>query len=235
MNCFQTWPEPIVRVQSLSDSGITAIPERYIKLLQDRPTLSPNTPHNADLISIPTIDLSDLQSDDISVRRNLLGQISSACREWGFFQVVNHGVNHALMRCTREVWREFFELPIEEKQAYANSPATYEGYGSRLGVEKGAKLDWSDYFFLNYLPMSVRDENKWPRLPSSCRELVAEYGDELVRLCEKLMKVFSLNLGLEEDCLQKAFGGEDIDACLRVNFYPKVSTTRPHIGALPAL
>ncbi|PSS34686.1 hypothetical protein CEY00_Acc01793 [Actinidia chinensis var. chinensis] len=233
MNCFQTWPEPIVRVQTLSDSGITAIPERYIKLLQDRPTLSPNTPHNADLISIPTIDLSDLQSDDISVRCNVLGQISSACREWGFFQVVNHGVNHALMKSMREVWREFFELPIEEKQAYANSPATYEGYGSRLGVEKGAKLDWSDYFFLNYLPMSVRDENKWPRLPSSCRELVAEYGDELVRLCEKLMKVFSLNLGLEEDYLQKAFGGEDIDACLRVNFYPKCPQPDLTLGLSP--
>lgn len=31
----------------------------------------------------------------------------------------------------------------------------------------------------------------------------------------------SANLGLEEDYLQNAFGGEDIGACLRVNFYPK--------------
>ncbi|PSS32690.1 Leucoanthocyanidin dioxygenase [Actinidia chinensis var. chinensis] len=233
MNCFQTWPEPIVRVQSLSDSGITTIPERYIKLLQDRPTPSPNTPHNDDLINIPTIDLSDLQSDDISVRHDTLGQISRACIEWGFFQVVNHGVSHSLMKRTAEVWRQFFELPIEEKQVYANSPATYEGYGSRLGVEKGVKLDWSDYFFLNYLPRSVRDENKWPRFPSSCRELVAEYGDELGRLCEKLMKVFSLNLGLEEDYLQKAFGGEDIDACLRANFYPKCPQPDLTLGLSP--
>lgn len=35
------------------------------------------------------------------------------------------------------------------------------------------------------------------------------------------MKVLSLNLGLEEDYLQNAFGGENIGACLRVNFYPK--------------
>lgn len=37
------------------------------------------------------------------------------------------------------------------------------------------------------------------------------------------MKIFSINLGLEEDQLEKAFGGENNDngACLRVNFYPK--------------
>ncbi|KAI7998270.1 putative 2-oxoglutarate-dependent dioxygenase [Camellia lanceoleosa] len=51
--------------------------------------------------------------------------------------------------------------------------------------------------------------------------MVAEYGNELVKLCGKLMKVFSVNLGLEEDYLGKAFGGEEVAACMRVNFYPK--------------
>lgn len=35
------------------------------------------------------------------------------------------------------------------------------------------------------------------------------------------MKLLSINLGLGEEILQNAFGGEDIGACLRVNFYPK--------------
>lgn len=78
-------------------------------------------------------------------------------------------MSHDLITRMREVWREFFQLSVEEKQKYANTPATYEGYGSRLGVDKGIKLDWSDYFFLNYLPHSLRDHNKWPTLPLSCR------------------------------------------------------------------
>lgn len=53
-----------------------------------------------------------------------------------------------------------------------------------------------------------------------CRKMVAEYNDEVVKLCRQLMKVFSLNLGLEEDYLQNAFGGDEISASLRVNFYP---------------
>ncbi|KAA8517403.1 hypothetical protein F0562_017696 [Nyssa sinensis] len=220
MNCLlQSWPEPVVRVQSLSDSGISVVPERYIKRPSDRPPSSFNSP--ASEVEIPVIDLKNLFSNNISLLETTMSLICSACREWGFFQVVNHGVSHDLMKRTREVWHDFFFLPLEAKQMYANSPTTYEGYGSRLGVEKGAKLDWSDYYFLHCLPMSLRDENKWPTLPLECRGLTAEYGDELVKLCGKLMKVLSVNLGLGEEYLQKAFGGEDVGACLRANFYPK--------------
>ncbi|XP_027069814.1 probable 2-oxoglutarate-dependent dioxygenase At3g111800 [Coffea eugenioides] len=223
MNCLQSWPEPIVRVQSLSDSGIRAIPKRYVKGPSDRPSRLIESSAGSD-VQIPVIDLHSLFSglpQDDSLRQETLDSIATACREWGFFQVVNHGVSHELMARTREVWREFFHLPLEEKQQYANSPSTYEGYGSRLGVEKGAKLDWSDYFFLHYLPTSLRDQNKWPKLPSSCRELVGKYNEELVKLCGKLTKILSLNLGLKEEYLQQAFGGEEVGACLRINFYPK--------------
>lgn len=51
--------------------------------------------------------------------------------------------------------------------------------------------------------------------------MIDEYGREVVKLCGRLMKALSLNIGLEEDFLQNKFGGQDIGACLRVNFYPK--------------
>ncbi|KAL6955961.1 Jasmonate-induced oxygenase 2 [Sarracenia purpurea var. burkii] len=35
------------------------------------------------------------------------------------------------------------------------------------------------------------------------------------------MEVLSRNLGLGEEYLQKAFGGNNVGVCLRVNFYPK--------------
>lgn len=167
MNCIQTWPEPIVRVQSLSQSGIKSIPDRYIKPPLLRPQTKPNPPTQH--VNIPVIDLQHAFSSDGLLRTQTLISISNACREWGFFQVVNHGVSHELMRNAREIWREFFELPIEVKQEYANSPSTYEGYGSRLGVEKGAKLDWSDYFFLHYMPQQLRNPSKWPSLPLNCK------------------------------------------------------------------
>ncbi|CAN1303610.1 Jasmonate-induced oxygenase 2 [Linum perenne] len=162
MNCVvHGWPEPITRVQSLSESGIRNIPDRYIRPPSHRPSLTLN------------------------------------------------------------------------KQMYANDPVSYEGYGSRLGIEKGAILDWSDYFFLHYLPARIRNPTKWPQFPDSCRELVGEYGKEVAKLGGKLMKIFSSNLGLEEDGLQDAFGGEDFGGCLRVNFYPKCPQPDLTLGLSP--
>lgn len=233
MNCLQSWPEPVVRVQSLAASGIRAIPERYIKPPSHRP-LSKDNFSPPQEVNIPVIDFQNVFSDDQRLRDEALRDIYSACREWGFFQVVNHGVSHELMKRTSEVWREFFNLPLEVKQEYANTPATYEGYGSRLGVEKEAILDWSDYFFLNYMPASLRNQNKWPATPASCRELVAEYGSEVFKLCGKLLKVFSMNLGLEEDSLLNAFGGEEnVGAGLRVNYYPKCPQPDLTLGLSP--
>ncbi|KAK1320610.1 Protein SRG1 [Acorus calamus] len=225
MNCLNNWPEPVVSVQTLS--SLPYVQERYVRPPSQRPTTINNNNNN---LTIPTIDLAGLKRglDDETMRT-----IGGACREWGFFKVVNHGVDPDLMRLARGVWREFFYQPIEEKRRYANSPATYEGFGSRLGVEKGAILDWGDYFFLHVLPERLKNPHKWPKLPSSCREITEEYSKQLLKLCGFLMKVLSLNLGLGEEELQKAFGGEDIGACLRVNYYPKCPQPELTLGLSP--
>ncbi|KAM7258927.1 hypothetical protein ACFE04_014668 [Oxalis oulophora] len=215
------WPEPVVRVQSLAESGIKSIPNRYIKPPSHRPTTM-IIDDGSD--NIPLIDMQHVDSTNL---------ISAACRDWGFFQVVNHGIDHELLKGTREVWREFFSLPVEDKLEYANTPDTYEGYGSRVGLEKGSLLDWSDYFFLHFLPHSIKKESKWPAQPRACRELSAKYGEEVITFCETLMKVMSINLGLKEDHLQNAFGGEKVGACLRANYYPKCPQPHLTLGLSP--
>ncbi|KAI7757710.1 hypothetical protein M8C21_014180, partial [Ambrosia artemisiifolia] len=211
------WLEPIVRVQTLSDTGSPVIPDRYIKPLSQRPSFN----IQSDSQNIPIIDLYELTKGSATTQKAIMDQISIACREWGFFQVVNHGISGELVDGTREIWKEFFHQPMEVKQNYANAPKTYEGYGSRLGIQKGAILDWSDYFFLHYLPSKLKNHNKWPSQPPFLRGVTEEYSKEIVRLGNLLLWVFSVNLGLQEDYLKGAFGGDDIGACLRVNFYPK--------------
>ncbi|KFK36717.1 hypothetical protein AALP_AA4G160400 [Arabis alpina] len=209
------WPEPIVSVQALSQTGMSTVPNRYVKPLHQRPVI--NADQTEADIEIPVVDMSDVWGKQEELKR-----VRSACEEWGFFQVVNHGVSHELMERMRGAWREFFELPLEEKRKYANSPDTYEGYGSRLGVVKDAILDWSDYFFLNHSPSSVKNPSKWPSQPPKIRELIEEYGEEVKKLCERLVETLSESLGLEPNLLMKALGGEDkVGACLRANFYPK--------------
>ncbi|KAL2658766.1 hypothetical protein AAZV13_03G044800 [Glycine max] len=234
MTACQDWPEPVIRVQALAASGLATIPERFIKPKSQRPTNSNNYApktnfsqighhkNNTTNSNIPVIDMKHIYSGDEGKRAETLRLVSEACQEWGFFQVVNHGVSHELMKGAREVWREFFHQPLDVKEVYANTPLTYEGYGSRLGVKKGAILDWSDYFFLHYMPCSLRDQAKWPALPTSLRSIISEYGEQIVKLGGRILEIMSINLGLREDFLLNAFGGEnDLGACLRVNFYPK--------------
>lgn len=64
--------------------------------------------------------------------------------------------------------------------------------------------------------------------------MIDEYGKQAVTLAGKVMKILSLNLGLEEGYLQRAFGGEDnAGACLRVNFYPKCPQPDLTLGLSP--
>lgn len=66
-----------------------------------------------------------------------------------------------------------------------------------------------------------------------CRELVGEYGEQLANLSGKLLRVLSVNLGLEEKYLEEAFGGEEVTADLRVNFYPKCPQPDLTLGLSP--
>ena len=52
--------------------------------------------------------------------------------------------------------------------------------------------------------------------------MIKEYGEEVVKLGGRVLELLSINLGLNDDFLLNAFGGEnDLGGCLRVNFYPK--------------
>eukprot|EP00249_Psilotum_nudum_P015182 c25204_g1_i1 orf=14-1252(-) len=210
------WPEPIHRVQVLAESGLDCVPPRYIKPESERPYVWQQEDED---LEIPIIDLSGLQDEN---RRHLtLAELGHACEEWGFFHIINHGIPLPIVQRLKMVAKQFFELPLEEKQAYANNPSTYEGYGSRLGVDKDVALDWCDYFYLNVLPTCIRDMSKWPSRPSLWRETAEEYSEHVAKLTEKLLAAISCTLNLPPTSLRDAFGvGDKMGVSLRVNFYP---------------
>ncbi|URE05946.1 2OG-Fe(II) oxygenase superfamily [Musa troglodytarum] len=230
MDDLRQWPDPVVPVQSLSDGGLTCIPEKYVKPPSDRPSLEANFDPG---LTMPVVDLRGIYDGSVDSRAAMVA-IWDACKEWGFFQVINHGVRQDLVEEMKGVWREFFRRPSDEKQGYANSPATYEGYGSRVGVEKGAVLDWGDYYFLHLLPRSIESHDRhWPARPSTLRNVTEEYGGEVFKLCGALLRVLSMGLGLDEEYLRRAFGGDGTAACVRVNLYPKCPQPELTLGLSP--
>ncbi|KAH9328651.1 hypothetical protein KI387_000759, partial [Taxus chinensis] len=208
------WPESIQSVQSIAETGIKCLPTKYVRSEEERPT-----DHVLFEEHIPLIDLSGLEDD--RRRRKTMEEISHACKEWGFFQVINHGMSSDLLQAGSDVSKMFFHLPLEEKQKHANDPNTYVGYGSRVGVEKGAILDWGDYYYHHFLPSSIREEHKWPSQPLEYRPTMKEYCSGALKLSKTLLSVLSQNVGLPPTTLEEAFGGnENIGICVRLNYYP---------------
>ncbi|GLJ39955.1 hypothetical protein SUGI_0817370 [Cryptomeria japonica] len=67
--------------------------------------------------AIPLIDLHPFFSDyaDQTARERVITEVGKACEEWGFFQVVNHGIPTELIEEALDTCRVFFEYPQEEK------------------------------------------------------------------------------------------------------------------------
>ncbi|XP_077212372.1 jasmonate-induced oxygenase 2-like [Tasmannia lanceolata] len=208
------WPEPIQRVQALAESGLEALPLRYIRDQTPVTSATSQAP--------PVVDLSTFATSG-TPRQSMLQLLSSACKEWGVFQLVNHGIPGELLASAMAVSRSFFDLPMEEKLKYANDPVSYQGYGSRMGVKKDITLDWNDYFFHHLRPLTAsKDHHKWPHHPPDYRKIIDEYGERVVSLCKRLLGIFSEDLGLPEGSLFESFGGEEgVAACYRMNYYPQ--------------
>lgn len=205
-------------VEILVEKGITSIPEKFIRPPEERFT-SP-TPSEDVEEQVPVIDLQGLNCCEGSIEREkVLKQLAYACENWGFFQIVNHGIPEPLMEAMMNVGKAFFGLSVEEKQAYAALPGLImQGYGSKYIAREGATRDWRDYIYLLLQPHSIRDYAYWPSDPADFREVVHNYSEETLKLAKRLMGAFSLNLGLPQNYLE-TFIVQPYQNML-INYYP---------------
>jgi hypothetical protein len=68
--------------------------------------------------AIPIIDISSLRGDDREEKVATAMKIGKACREIGFFVIINHGVDPLVAANLWNATSEFFDLPTDEKMKY---------------------------------------------------------------------------------------------------------------------
>ncbi|XP_018830031.2 protein SRG1-like [Juglans regia] len=212
-------------VQDLAKETMTTIPPRYVRPHQDPPLIS----NTSSLPQLPVIDMQTLLSnnDDFSE----LDKLHLASQEWGFFQLINHGVSSSLLENVKSGIQEFFELPMEEKKKYWQQGGDVEGFGQAFVVSEEQKLDWGDLFYMVTLPTYLRKPHLFPKLPLPLRDNLEAYSAELKALAVKILDLMAKALRMEAREMRELF--EEGWQGMRMNYYSPCPQPELAIGLNP--
>ncbi|XP_022714793.1 protein SRG1-like [Durio zibethinus] len=185
------------------------------------------------LAPIPIIDLSLFSSSTLSAtREEELQKLKSALCCWGCFQAIRHEIPSSFLNKIRQVTREFFEQPMEEKKKYSKGVREVEGYGGDPTPEEGQFLDWQDRLFLTVYPEDLSDTKFWPESPKSFRLVLENFTSMMRTVTEVVSKSMAKSLKLEENCFLNQFG-ERAALQARFNYYPCCERPEIVLGLKP--
>ncbi|KAK6124122.1 hypothetical protein DH2020_042148 [Rehmannia glutinosa] len=137
-----------------------------------------------------------------------LEKFHSTCKEWGIFQLVNHGVDTSLVEKLKYEIQEFYKLPLEERLRYKNRAGDVEGYGQTIILSEDQKVDWAD------------------------RETLEVYISELQKLSRAIFGLISeaLNIGNKLEVEEMFENGMQ---SVRMTYYPPCPQPDKVIGLTP--
>ncbi|KAJ7261695.1 hypothetical protein O6H91_Y406300 [Diphasiastrum complanatum] len=201
---------------------LTKLPAEFVWDENERPTVR----HDQYLDEeIPLIDLngilSAVESDDCAIsHEKLTADMVAACKEWGVFQVINHGIPPEVVERARSQGRKLFSLSLDEKLKVQRQPQSITGYGATRMANFFRSLMWSESFTMRASPNSnICDYGNmlWPNESQEFCEAFEDYDHKLRSLAMKITKLLFEGLGKmpEQNEVFNDFWGS-----LHMNHYP---------------
>ncbi|KAE8647733.1 protein SRG1 isoform X2 [Cucumis sativus] len=204
-------PLPVPCVQELVKSSLSTVPLRYVRPDQDPPFEF--TDASAE---VPVIDMHKLFSNNFE--NSELDKLHHACKDWGFFQVINHGVSDVLIENVKSGIQSLFNLPMVEKRKLWQRPGDVEGFGQSFVVSEEQKLNWGDLFGIFLLPTYLRKPHLFPNLPLPFRDDLDAYTLEMKNLGMKLFDLMAKALEMDSSEMRELY--EEGVLSTRMNYYP---------------
>lgn len=162
---------------------------------------------------IPIIDLKCLEHKNLD----------EACKEWGLFRLVNHGVPITLLEQLQDLTKQLFSLSFESKQEACNESPIKYFWGtpaltpSGTAIAKGPQnINWVEGFDVPLCQLS-HFQHQLPSL-ESIRLLLMEYATHLSRIATTLFEAMVKNLELNRKTT-KSYLSENT-GIIRVYRYP---------------
>ncbi|KAK4253139.1 hypothetical protein QN277_010747 [Acacia crassicarpa] len=144
---------------------------------------------------IPVIDLSEVEEGD---RTLTIQKILKASEEFGFFQVINHGVSENLMEETISVLKEFFQMPDEAKKHLYCEDFSSDCilFTSCMNYGNEKVHQWRDFLKHSCQPLD-KWQKFWPENPVRYREIVGACSVEVKKLTSRILGLIGEGLGLK--------------------------------------
>ncbi|KAK4367096.1 hypothetical protein RND71_014976 [Anisodus tanguticus] len=222
-------------VRHLCESGINRIPRKYILPVSDRPLIVKKEEKNYQNLNLPIIDFAQLQGPN---RSQVLKSLAKACEEYGFFQLVNHGIHSDVIQHIIEVGKIFFELPFEERAKYMSTDMQAPvRLGTSFNQNKDRVFCWRDFLKLSCHSLSSDILSLWPSFPVDLREAAANYSKKTKFLYQLLIGEILESLGIvnsnENNDSQNLKEFEDESQLLVLNCYPSCPEPDLTLGMPP--
>ncbi|HET7899955.1 MAG TPA: 2-oxoglutarate and iron-dependent oxygenase domain-containing protein [Candidatus Nanopelagicales bacterium] len=181
--------------------------------------------------AIPVVDLS-LFHGAPDQREQFLADLRQAAHGVGFLYVVGHGVPQQVVDDVFSAAREFFALPLEERQAIDNlASPQFRGY-TRVGYEHtNGRPDRRDQLDIGVerpaLDLGPDDPaylrligpNQWPQGQPELKRAVLAFQDAAQRVSKEMLAAFAVALGQDEHYFEQWFDSESHNH-LKVIRYP---------------
>jgi isopenicillin N synthase-like dioxygenase len=172
------------------------------------------------LEQVPIIDVAQLFRDITgSGASDAIDQIAQACKTWGFFQVINHGISSEQIEAVWQQTHGLFALPLQEKLQILRSRENPWGfYNNELTKNQRDKKEVFDFTREGVDPI-YGQSNRWPQGREEFRTTMMAYLDACTDLSLKLLEAFCLGLDLPADFMRGDFAGNHT-GFVRLNYYP---------------
>lgn len=159
---------------------------------------------------IPVVSLD--WEEDLLVER-----VSSACEDWGFFQIVNHGLQESLLDDIEAAVEDFFvKTPASLKNSVRRTERKARGYFNNELTKQ--RPDFKEGFDVGFEgDFEIDGSNQWPQIPGFA-ERVQNYRDAVDVLAKRVLRLMVLGLGLPSTVLDSEF--TENTSWMRLNYYP---------------
>ncbi|CAN0904344.1 1-aminocyclopropane-1-carboxylate oxidase homolog 1 [Linum grandiflorum] len=205
---LKAFDETKAGVKGLADAGITQLPPFFHippHLLDCRPTAS-------DFI-FPIIDLEGVMGQK---RKQIVDKVRDASSNWGFFQILNHGIPYTLLDEMIAGVARFYEQDVDLKKPFfeRDDPTKKIVYNSNFDLYTAPFANWRDTTTFNMAPNPPQPH----QLPACCRDVLISYSSEMLKLGDLLLELLSEALALTPNHLKEM--DCSIGLCILCHYHP---------------